>query len=280
MKNFLRQNGLVLVAIAGLLSLLIGIGSAVLGGSSDPVANVVNSITAPLRKGVSSVLDMGEGVFGYVFKYGEIEQEIADLRAQVADLQEQVIAGQDANRENDQLRKLLELKERRRDFTFESARVTNRSTSNWESTFTLSKGSKHGLALGDCVVTETGVLAGIITELGTNWATVSTVINLDIELGGVISRTLSAGILEGDFSLMGEGQLKMSYLPNEAALVNGDRVVTSGKGDVYPSGLAVGQVDGVFSDPSGQSRYAVIVPDADLDNLIEVFVITDFDIVE
>ena len=280
MKKFLQQNGLVLLAIAFLLSVLLGIGSAVLGGSADPVTNVVNTITAPLRKGVSYVLDLGEGVYNYVFQYGKLEEEIADLRAQVADLQEQVIAGQDANRENDQLRKLLELKERRRDFTFESARVTDRSTSNWESTITLSKGSKHGLELGDCVVTETGVLAGIITNLGTNWATVSTVINLDIELGGVISRTLSAGILEGDFALMGEGRLKMSYLPNEAALVNGDKVVTSGKGDVYPSGLAVGQVDGVFSDPSGQSRYAVIVPDADLDNLIEVFVITDFDIVE
>ena len=42
----------------------------------------------------------------------------------------------------------------------------------------------------------------------------------------------------------------------------------------------VGRVEGVFTDPSGMTRYAVIVPDVTLDQLVEVFVIKDFDIVE
>jgi len=57
-------------------------------------------------------------------------------------------------------------------------------------------------------------------------------------------------------------------------------VLTSGKGGMYPSGLVVGEVEGVFTDPSGQTRYAVILPDVELDRLIEVFVIKEFDIVE
>ena len=51
-------------------------------------------------------------------------------------------------------------------------------------------------------------------------------------------------------------------------------------GDVYPSGLVVGRVEGVFTDPSGMTRYAVVIPDAALDQLVEVFVIKEFDIVE
>ena len=62
--------------------------------------------------------------------------------------------------------------------------------------------------------------------------------------------------------------------------MSGDEVLTSGKGDIYPSGLVVGQVEGVFTDPSGMTRYAVVVPDVQFDSLIEVFVIKDFDIVE
>ena len=62
-----------------------------------------------------------------------------------------------------------------------------------------------------------------------------------------------------------QGKLKLSYLPEDAQLVSGDEVVTSGKGDVYPSGLVVGQVEGVFTDPSGMTRYAVIAPETDLD---------------
>ena len=70
------------------------------------------------------------------------------------------------------------------------------------------------------------------------------------------------------------------YLPDGAQLVAGDEVLTSGKGDVYPSGLVVGQVEGVFSDASGMNRYAVVAPEVELDTLVEVFVVKDFDIVE
>ena len=124
------------------------------------------------------------------------------------------------------------------------------------------------------------MLVGILSEVGLNWSTVSTIINTDIELGGIVSRTYSAGILEGDFDLMTKGRLKLNYLPDSAQLVSGDEVLTSGKGSVYPSGLVVGHVDGMFTDPSGITRYAIVTPAVELDTLIEVFVIRDFDIVE
>ena len=280
MKDFFRQNGILLLVIALLLSILIGVGSALLGGDADPLSNFVNTVTAPVRGGVSAALDWTEGVYSYVFHYEELNSQLDDLRAQVADLEEQVRQGAEASRENEQLRELLDLQARRRDFTFEAARVTARSTSNWESTLTLNKGSSAGVEAGSCVITETGVLVGVVSDVGLNWSTVSTIINTDIEMGGIVARTYSAGILEGDFTLMGKGRLKLSYLPDGAQLVSGDEVLTSGKGDVYPSGLVVGQVEGVFTDPSGMTRYAVVAPDVDLSSLVEVFVIKDFDIVE
>ena len=280
MKNFLRQNGIWLLAIALLLSLVITLSSVLLGGSANPLANVVQAVTSPIRGGISAVLDWADGVSTYVFRYGEMQQELEDLRLQVSQLEEQVRQGEEDSRENEQLRDLLKLQQQRQDFVFENAKVTARSNSNWESTLTLSKGSAAGIAAGNCVITETGVLVGVVSEVGTNWCTVSTVINTDIEMGGIDTRTYSAGVLEGDFSLMSQGKLKLNYLPEGAQLVSGDEVLTSGKGDVYPSGLVVGQVEGVFTDPSGMTRYAVVTPDVDLSSLIEVFVIKDFDIVE
>lgn len=280
MKNFLRQNGIWLLAIALLLSLVITLSSVLLGGNANPLANVVQAVTSPIRGGISAVLDWADGVSTYVFRYGEMQQELEDLRLQVSQLEEQVRQGEEDSRENEQLRDLLKLQQQRQDFVFENAKVTARSNSNWESTLTLSKGSAAGVAAGNCVITETGVLVGVVSEVGTNWCTVSTVINTDIEMGGIVTRTYSAGVLEGDFSLMSQGKLKLNYLPEGAQLVSGDEVLTSGKGDVYPSGLVVGQVEGVFTDPSGMTRYAVVTPDVDLSSLIEVFVIKDFDIVE
>ena len=280
MKHFLRQNGLLLLIIALLLSVLIGIVSAVMGGNADPLSNAVGFITTPIRNGVSAVLDWADGVRAYVFHYEEMEQQIQDLERQVAELEEQAREGQEASRENEQLRDLLDLQAKHRDFVFESARVTARSTDNWASTLTLSKGSSAGIQAGNCVITETGVLVGVVSKVGLNWATVATVIDTSIEMGGIVTRTYSAGVLEGNFDLMTQGKLRLSYLPEGAQLVSGDEVLTSGKGDVFPSGLVVGTVEAVFTDPSGMNRYAVVEPDVDLDSLVEVFVIKSFDIVE
>lgn len=280
MKDFFRQNGVLLLVIALLLSILLGVSSALMGGNADPLSNVVNTVTSPVRIGVTAVLNWVEGVYNYVFHYQEMQDQLTELQEELAKLQEQVRDGLEASRENEQLRELLELKSRRRELDLDTARITARSTDNWESTLTISKGSSSDIEAGDCVITSTGVLVGVVREVGLNYAIVSTIINTDIEMGGIVERTYSAGILEGDFALMQEGKLKMSYLPEGAQLVAGDEVVTSGRGDVYPAGLVVGSVEGVFTDPSGMTRYAVVIPDASLDALIEVAVIKDFQIEE
>ena len=97
MKHFLRQNGLLLLIIALLLSVLIGIVSAVMGGNADPLSNAVGFITTPIRNGVSAVLDWADGVRAYVFHYEEMEQQIQDLERQVAELEEQAREGQEAS---------------------------------------------------------------------------------------------------------------------------------------------------------------------------------------
>ena len=271
---------MLLLVIALLASILIGIAGFVLSGEADPLSNIVNTVISPVRGGVAAAADWVEGAYNYVLRRGEMEAELDALRIQVGELQEKVRQGEEASRENEQLRDLLGLQARRRDFVFEAAKVTARSTSNWESTLTLSKGSTAGVEAGDCVVTQTGVLVGVVAETGLNWSTVSTVINTETEIGGIVTRTYSACVLEVDFALMNQGRLKLNYLPEGAQLVTGDEVLTSGRGEVFPSGLEVGRVEGVFTDPSGQTRYAVVAPSVALDSLIEVFVIKDFEITE
>ena len=280
MKDFLRHNGIWLLIIAFLLSVLICISSLMMGGTANPFSNLMTSITAPIRDGVTAVADWAGGVQHYVLHYGEMEEQIAALEKEVAELRAQVRENEAAVAENEQLRQLLNLRAKREDFVFESAKVNARSTANWRSTLTLSKGSDAGVQAGNCVVTETGLLVGVVTEVGSNYSIVTTIIDTSMEIGGLITRTNTAGVLEGELSLMQEGKLRLGYLPDDAKLVAGDEVLTSGKGDVYPSGLVVGQVEAVFDEPSGMTRYAVVVPEVKLDQLIEVFIIKSFDIVE
>lgn len=68
--------------------------------------------------------------------------------------------------QNERLRELLDLQAKREDFVFESARVTGRSTDNWASTLTISKGTSAGVEAGDCVVTSTGRAGGSCVQGG------------------------------------------------------------------------------------------------------------------
>ena len=70
MKDFFQRNGVWLLIIALLLSALIGISSAVMGGSADPLSNLVTTITTPVRNGTAAVGDWIQGVSRYVFRYG------------------------------------------------------------------------------------------------------------------------------------------------------------------------------------------------------------------
>ena len=280
MKDFFRRNGLLILIAAILLALVTAVVSMLLGGKANPVANLVNFITTPVRNGISAVTNWAEERYSDAFELEQMKTELADLKKENAELQAKIREAEAAIQENERLYNLLELTPKGKEFTKEAAMVTARSTSNWESTLTLSKGSAQGIEVDDCVVDEYWNLVGIVAEVGENWCTVRTLIDANTEMGGQLVRTGGAAILEGDLALMGEGKLKLTYLPENSQLMSGDLVTTSGRGGVYPSGLVAGHVEEVRTDASGMTDYAVIVPETDLGNLQQVFVIKDFTIVE
>lgn len=280
MKDFFRRNGLLILIAAILLALVTTVVSMLLGGKANPVANFVNFITTPVRNGISAVTNWAEERYSDAFELEQMKTELADLKKENAELQAKIREAEAAIQENERLYNLLELTPKGREFTKEAAMVTARSTSNWESTLTLSKGSAQGIEVDDCVVDEYWNLVGIVAEVGENWCTVRTLIDANTEMGGQLVRTGGAAILEGDLALMGEGKLKLTYLPENTELMAGDQVLTSGMGGVYPSGLVVGHIEEVHTDESGMEQYAVLVPEADLAGVKQVFVITEFDIVE
>ena len=172
------------------------------------------------------------------------------------------------------------MRQQRRDFTFESAIIVDRSTSNWSRVMTLNKGTSSGIAVGNCVVDDQGNLVGVIREAGLNWSTITTILDTDSSLGARVFRTGEVTVAMGDLALMETGRLKLSYLEGESSLINGDLIVTSGLGGYYPSQLVIGSVEEIRTDDNGLTRYAVLAPKTDLDSLSEVFVITSFDTVD
>lgn len=244
------------------------------------LSGVLGVITTPVRGVVSSISGWIEDRYNYSFRYDELLEENEALKKRIAELEEAARVGEDAIEENEFLREAMGLAKRHSDFVFESAKVTARGATNWASTMTLSKGSKHGVAEGNCVVDQYGNLVGIVDQVSYNWCTIVTVLDPEVEMGAQIARTNSAAILEGDFALMGRGKLKLSFLPESTHLISGDEVLTSGLGGVYPAGLKVGTIDEILTNDSGMGRYAILSPSAALDDLQQVLIIKQFDIEE
>ena len=280
MKDFFRRNGLLILIAAILLALVTAVVSMLLGGVANPFANFIGVITTPVRNGINAVTGWVEEKYTDTFELEQIKEENQELKLRVAELEAKEREYEEAIQENERLYNLLELTPKNRSFDKEAAMVTARSTSNWESTLTLSKGSGQGIAVDDCVVDEYWNLVGVVAEVGENWCTVRTLIDANTQMGGQLTRTGGSAILEGELALMGEGKLKLTFLPEGTQLISGDLVSTSGLGGVYPSGLTAGHVEEVRTDVSGMTQYAVIVPETDLNSLKQVFVIKDFDIVE
>ena len=280
MRDFFHHNGVLVLIIAVLLALITAVLALLPGGQANPVANLVGVVVTPVRNGIHGVVSWVEGVYSNAFEQDQKDAELETLRQELAQIRSKLREAEAIKEENEFLHSALELREKRENYELELATVTAYDPSNWSKTITISKGSSQGIGVDDCVVDQYWNLVGIVSKVGLNWATVTTVVDTDIELGGLIARTGGTAILEGDFALMGEEKLKLSYLPENSELITNDMILTSGKGGVYPPNLPVGHIEEVCTDPSVMTRYAIVAPETDLDHLNQILVIKSFDIVE
>ena len=280
MKRIFGNKVILVIILVVLLALGTLVVSAFSGGRSTPGEDAAGSILSPVQQAFGGLFDWLGSIYGYMYDYDSLKAENESLRRRIAEMEAASRESIQANEENARLRKLLELREKRRDFVLESADIVARDPSNWSSAFTIAKGSVHGIEPFACVITEEGFLVGYISEVGANWAIVTTLADTDMECGAYIFRTGEAAVAEGDFSLMREGLLKLTFLPRGSDIFDGDLVLTSGSGGIFPKDLVIGKVREVRTEVTGISSYAILTPEVDLDRLTQIFIVKSFDIAE
>ncbi len=280
MKNYLKKKGIRLGVIVLAVALLVGFSVRQLNGRAGLFAGMAGSLRVPLQQAASSATEWLESIYGYIYKYDQLVEENESLRKQLAEAQEEARSAAEVSEENARLRELLGYLGKHKDFVTESARVVAWDASNWASAFTISKGEESGIEVGDCVITSAGDLVGQVTELGAGWATVRTLVDTNVSVGVLVGEVSGAAMLLGDFALMQEGHSKLTYLAEGTSLLEGDQVITSGKGGRFPQGVVVGVVVQLRTEAGGQTTYGVVQPACDLASLSQVFVIKEFTVVE
>ena len=270
---FLRKRYLKITAISAVLILSLVLLSKI---GDNPVQRAVYSVMSPLFRTTEKIVTPVRK-FSYRLKNaGKFEAEIEELKKQVNALKVENRSREEYIIENKRLKELLSLKDGMTDGRMVTARVISYEPNSWYDTVVINKGENAGIDKDNAVITGLGVV-GRVTEVGKNWAKVSTIINISNSVGVKLARTGDIGVVSGDAILAENKQCRLEYLSNDKKLINGDILLTSGLGGIYPSDLNIGKVIDIHSDSAGNLDYAVVEPSVDFSSLYEVLVITYHD---
>ena len=210
--------------------------------------------------------------FAFTGKILSAYHDNESLRAENAELKQQILNDSEILAENARLRVMLDYKKAASQFDFVAAAVIARDPGTWTNIIIINRGTNDGLTKDMPVVTPQG-LVGNITNVYANSAKVQLILDSRSAVGALVQRQESrvAGIVEGNSSNMQSP--RMVNLARDADIIKGDKIVTSGFGGIYPKGLLIGETLDVINDEGGLLKYAILKPAVDFDKLEEVLVI-------
>lgn len=275
MKHFFTPR--VRAVLIGVLLLAVSLG-VISSLTNMSIPNmVVQGILAPVRTGASKLTDGAQQLYDYMFGYESLAAENKALKEELAGMQDDARRADSLSRENDRLRDLLDLQTAHSDYSFADGYIISWDSSDWSSTFTINQGSNAGIKENMCAVTANGELVGLVSEVGPNYAIIKSVLDSSLEISATISSSGYNGMVKGGYTMDLPDLLRMNYLPSNATIHINDQVVTTGS-TVYPRGLIIGKVIDAGYDDTGVAKYAIVDPAVNINELEQVFVITQFNI--
>jgi rod shape-determining protein MreC len=162
---------------------------------------------------------------------------------------------------------MLDFKDVHSEFDLIGCSIIGKSPDNTSSIFIINKGAENGIVKNMPVVTSSG-LVGQVIDVGSGWAKVLPLNDQRSSVSVLINRTRDTGILKGDINFELTGSI-----PPDAAIVEGDDVVTSGMGGIYPKGLFVGKINEIKTGAGRLLKTIKVEPAVDFNKVEEVFVL-------
>ncbi len=244
------------------------------GITAAPFQEAAGMIIVPFEKSISSIgLWLTEVNKNFKDKQDLINAN-EELQNTIDTLTEQNNILSQNQAELTRLEELYNLDEEYADYPKVAARIISKDPGNWYDTFMINKGSKDGIRVDNNVVAGKG-LVGIVTEVGSNWATVRSIIDDSSNVSAMTVGTSDTCMVEGDLELIDEGKLRFTQLYDKDDKVTvGERVVTSNISEKYVEGLFIGYVSDIELSTNNLTKTGTLVTPVDFQHLKDVFVIT------
>ncbi|WP_291288729.1 rod shape-determining protein MreC [Enorma sp.] len=231
--------------------------------------SMVMTVTAPVRYLGSAIASPFNAIGNVASNLTASPETLSDFEAENEELRAKVAELTEAQATAERLEGLLGLQST---YNLQStaARIVGESGDAWSRTVTINKGSLDGLAINMPVCNSAGIIGQII-EVSPTTSTVRLITDENSGVSAMVQSTRAQGILQGQ----PDGTLRLEFVTIDSDVQEGDIIVSSGLGGVYPKGLPLGVVASV-DRPDNASYYTIIVTPAssDTENNEEVLVIT------
>ncbi len=265
-SNRSRSILVFLLVLAALIITLYYRGS---GGVISRAQGLALTVVAPAQSAVAAIGTPFRRISQYSLRLSEVTRENQRLQRENIELNANIGRLRQVSAENERLRSLAGFRD---DFKLRTtaALVIGRSPTSWQSVATISLGSQDGIKERASVVTDRGLVGQVVT-LTKGTAIVQMIDDRRSGVAVEVVRTGATGIVEGRLN----GTLRLRFIAGDADIKQGDLVVTSGTGGVYPRGIKVGRVNEISDTAYSLEKEILLRPAVVYRKLSEVLVVTD-----
>jgi len=244
------------------------------GRFQAPVSSqAVSLVLSPFQQAAAWVANEVRYVTGTIWEISTLYEQNKMLRNEVEQLRGINLQANEALAENERLRKMIGYQQSAHQFDLVAARVIGRESDTWSRMIVIDRGTMNGIANDMPVITPQG-LVGRVVEAGPNSSKVQLILDPRSSVGTIVQRAESrvTGIVQGNMD--NPTMPQMVNIPKNADVVEGDVIVTSGFGGIYPKGIIVGLVSSLKNDDGGLLKIGVLESAVDFQKLEDVMVIT------
>lgn len=271
--NFFKKPQVILVLLTLICAGTIWL-SSMNQSVSAPLRTVAGIFVVPLQRGMNQIGTWFAEKNQERMSLDDVLSQKEQLQEQVAKLQAEQAQHANDNDEISRLRQLLNLKETYNTYpTVGATVIMKNSGNNWYRKFMIDKGTNDGLDV-DMNVIATAGLVGIITDIGPNYAIVTSIIDEESKVSGMLRKTLDTCIVAGDMSAIQDGRLRLEYMSNNFNSDVDNTVVTSNVSEKFLPGIVIGKAVDVTLEDNKVTKTGYLVPAVDFEHLKDVLVIT------
>jgi len=243
--------------------------------SGGPLKSIAGFVFVPMQQGINHT---GAWIFDTANDFrtlSDVLEENEKLQAQVDALTVELTNTKMDAYELERLRSLLDLDAKYPTFEKVAASVVAKDSGNWFSSFTINRGTEHGIEKGMNVIAGSG-LVGIVTDAGPNYSKVRSIIDDANNVSAMIPTTGDNLTVSGDLKAMNESMMiSFSGLRDDKGDIKvGEPVVTSYVSDLYHQGILIGYISSIEDGSNKLTKVGKITPVVDFEHLEEVLVIT------